>query len=85
MNKKEVFLNFVFLGAIARDICLGTRDSQLIALKADQIPEDRIPRNALNAAKVFLAYVDGRTPPHRWMRHASPWPGGRSQREGVCG
>jgi hypothetical protein len=68
MTKKERFMTFVFLGAIARDLSRGTRDSQLIALQADQIPETDIPLNPWNAAKVFLAYVDGRTAAHRWMR-----------------
>lgn len=68
MTKKERFMTFVFLGAIARDLSRGTRDSQLIALHADQIPEADIPLNPWNAAKVYLAYVDGRTPAHRWMR-----------------
>jgi len=67
MNRKERFIMFVFLGAIARDISQGTRDSQLIVLQADRIPAGRIPLNPWNAAKVFLAFVDGRTRPHRWM------------------
>jgi hypothetical protein len=67
MNKKERFMMFVFLGAIARDLSHGTHDSQLIALKADQIPEPKIPLNPLNAAKVYLAFVDGRALPHKWM------------------
>ena len=58
---------FIFLGAIARDLSAGTRDSQVIARHAEQIPEHRIPLNPLNAAKVFLACMDGRTTPHRWM------------------
>jgi len=67
MNKKERFMTFVFLGAIARDLSRGTGDSQLIALRADRIPEASIPLNPLNAAKVFLAVVDQRSRPHRWM------------------
>jgi hypothetical protein len=66
-SRKERFMVFIFLGAIARDLSVDTRDSQLIALKADQIPESRIPLNPLNAAKVYLAYVDGRTTAHKWM------------------
>lgn len=72
MTKKERFITFVFLAAIARDISDGTHDSQRIALNADQIPERNIPLNPWNAAKVFLAYVDGRTPPHKWMLGRGP-------------
>lgn len=67
MTKKERFMNFVFLAAIARDLAGGTHDCQRIAYTADRIPERFIPRNPWNAAKVFLAFVDGRTPAHRWM------------------
>lgn len=67
MSKKERFMTFIFLGAIARDIAQGTHDCQLVAFKADQIPERSIPLNPWNAAKVFLAYVDGRTGAHKWM------------------
>ena len=66
-NRKERFMTFVYLGAIARDLSQGTRDSQLIAGQADRIPESKIPTNPLNAAKVFLNYVDGRSQPYRWM------------------
>ena len=67
MSHKEKFMTFVFLGAIARDVSQQTRDSQLIAMRADRIPERQIPLNPWNAAKVFLAYADHRTAPHRWM------------------
>jgi hypothetical protein len=43
MNRKEIFMNSVFLGAIARDLSRGTRDSQLIALRAERIPVEQIP------------------------------------------
>jgi hypothetical protein len=68
MTKKERFMNFVFLAAIARDLAQGTHDSQMIAWQADQIPERNIPLHPLNAAKVFLAYADGRTRPYKWMQ-----------------
>lgn len=72
MTKKERFMNFVFLAAIARDLTQGTHDSQMIAWQADQIPEQGIPINPLNAAKVFLAYADGRTTAHKWMMRRGP-------------
>lgn len=64
MNHKENFMTFVFLGAIARDLSQGTHDSQRIAAQAD-----RIAANSLNAAKVFLAYLEGRAHPHQGMLH----------------
>ena len=67
MNNKEKFMTFVFLAAIARDVSQGTKDSQRIALQADRIPEKQIPVNSWNAAKVYLACMDGRTQPFRWM------------------
>jgi hypothetical protein len=67
MNRKERFILFVFLGAIARDLSRGTGDAHYIALQADLIAADRIPPNPWNAAKVYLAFVDGRAKPHRWM------------------
>ena len=57
----------VYQETIARDVSQGTKDSQRIALQADRIPEKQIPLNSWNAAKVFLAYMDGRTQPFRWM------------------
>ena len=69
MNKRERFLVFVFLGAMARDLSRGKTESELIASYAAGIPERQIPPNAFNAAKVYLAVLDARTAPHRWMAH----------------
>ena len=69
MNKRERFLIFVFLGAMARDLSRGKAESEIIASYAATIPERQIPPNAFNAAKVFLAVLDARTAPHRWMAH----------------
>ena len=68
MTKKEQFMAFVLVGAIARDIGAETQDSQLIMHIASQIPEEAIPTNIMNAAKVFLAFChDAGKRPHRWM------------------
>jgi hypothetical protein len=68
MTKKEQFMAFVLVGAIARDIRAETTDSQLVTHIASQIPEEAIPANIMNAAKVFLAFCnDAGKRPHRWM------------------
>ena len=68
MTKKEQFLAFVFLGALAEDIRSDTTNAQLIAQMAVEIPEGKIPQCPANAAKVFLAYCSGRTErPFKWM------------------
>ena len=68
MSKKEQFMAFILVGAIARDMSAESNDSQLIMHIASQIPEDAIPANIMNAAKVFLAFChDARKRPHRWM------------------
>jgi hypothetical protein len=68
MTKKEQFMAFVLVGAVARDMNAETNDYQLIMHIASQIPEDAIPANIMNAAKVFLAFChDARKRPHRWM------------------
>ena len=70
MCTREKFLLFVYLGAIARDMCKGTRTSELIVQSASKIQEKRIPPNTFNAAQVFVAFMDGRTRRHRWMTMA---------------
>jgi hypothetical protein len=67
VNKREKFLLFVYLGALARDASRETTESERITDVASRIPERRIPPNALNAAKVYLAVLDAQTRPHRWM------------------
>jgi hypothetical protein len=67
MEKKDVFLMFVFLGAIARDISELTSDSGRITAHAGSIPANCIPRNPRNAALVFLSVMAGRSRPYRWM------------------
>jgi hypothetical protein len=68
MTKKEQFLGFVFVGAIVQDISNDSHDCGLIMHIASQIPEEKIPENVMNAAKVFLAFSNGVCPrPHNWM------------------
>ncbi len=68
MTKKDQFMAFILVGAIARDINSETSDHQLVLHIASQIPEDAIPDNIMNAAKVFLAFChDSNKRPHRWM------------------
>ena len=59
---------FILVGATARDISWETDDAQLILHMANQIPEEAIPDNVMNAAKVYLAFCShpGKRP-HRWM------------------
>ena len=59
---------FVLVGATARDISGETDDAQLILHLANQIPDDAIPLNPMNAAKAFLAFCShpGKRP-FRWM------------------
>jgi hypothetical protein len=67
MDRRERFLLFVYLGALSRDLSRALAESEMIAGYAARIPEKRIPPNAINAAKVFLAVLDGQSRPHRWM------------------
>jgi hypothetical protein len=68
MSKKDQFMAFVFLGAVSHDINADSSDSQLVMRLASEIPNDAIPDNVMNAAKVFLAFCsDVRKRPHRWM------------------
>jgi hypothetical protein len=68
MTKKEQFLAFVLVGATAHDMQAETNDAQLILHLASQIPEESIPDNVMNAAKVYLAFCnDTDKRPHRWM------------------
>jgi hypothetical protein len=68
MTKKEQFMAFVLVGAAARDISGESDDAQLILHMASQIPEEAIPDNIMNAAKVYLAFCShpGKRP-FRWM------------------
>ena len=68
MSKKEQFLAFVLVGAMAQDVSKQSNDCPLIMHTAGQIPEEQIPDNVMNAAKVFLAYCNGvYERPHAWM------------------
>ncbi|HZM03395.1 MAG TPA: hypothetical protein VFC44_10240 [Candidatus Saccharimonadales bacterium] len=68
MSKKQQFLGFVLAGAVAQEAGEKTSDTELIMEIAGQIPEERIPANIMNAARVFLAFCHGESKrPHRWM------------------
>jgi hypothetical protein len=67
MTKKEKFMMFVYLGAIARDLGRDTNSSQGVVQYAARIPERAIPENVWNASQVFLNFMDGRTRPFNWM------------------
>ena len=68
MSKKEQFLAFVLVGALAQDYATNSNDLPLMMRLAAQIEEDSIPENPMNAAKVFLAYCNGVCKrPHKWM------------------
>jgi hypothetical protein len=73
MTKKEKFLTFVYLASIARDLARQTGETAQIASVAQRIPEKQIPTNTVNAARVFVTYVDRGTRPFKWMRpHGEP-------------
>lgn len=64
MSKKEQFMAFVFVGAMAQD----GNDVPLIMELANEISEEKIPDNVMNAAKVFLAFCSGMSKrPYHWM------------------
>jgi hypothetical protein len=67
MSKREQFLAFVWVGALARDFTGKSSDTSLIMHIASRIPEEQIPENVMNAAKVFLAFCNGVCKPHHWM------------------
>lgn len=68
MTKKEQFLAFVLVGALAQDYGRKSSDASLIMHIAGRIPDERIPENTMNAAKVFLAFCNGVCKkPHNWM------------------
>ena len=68
MSKKEQFLAFVLVGALAQEFGRTSGDASLIMHIAGQIQEEKIPDNAMNAAKVFLAFCNGVSKnPHNWM------------------
>jgi hypothetical protein len=68
MSKREQFLTFVWFGAVGQDTKCNTNDALLIMHIASQIPEENIPDNVMNAAKVFLAFCNGICKrPHHWM------------------
>ena len=68
MSRKEQFLAFVWVGALAQDFSRKTDDATLIMHMASRIPDEHIPDNVMNAAKVFLGYCNGLCKrPHRWM------------------
>jgi hypothetical protein len=68
MSNREQFLAFVWAGALAQDFTGKSNDTSLIMHIASEIPEEQIPENAMNAAKVFLAFCSGVCKrPHHWM------------------
>ena len=68
MSKREQFLAFVWVGALAQDFGRKSNDTPLIMHIASQIPPEQIPDNVMNAAKVFLAFCNGICKrPHHWM------------------
>ncbi len=68
MSKRERFLAFVLVGALAQDFNGNSNDTSLILHIAGQIPEEQIPENVMNAAEVFLAFCNGVCKrPRHWM------------------
>lgn len=68
LSKKEKFVLFVYLGAIADDLTHNSTACAQIATRAQRVPEANIPPNAINAAKVFVAYFRDPSQHHfKWM------------------
>jgi hypothetical protein len=68
MSNKEQFLAFVFVGAIAQDFLNDSTDTPLVMHIARQIPEERLPEDVMEAARVFLSFCSGvRKRPVGWM------------------
>lgn len=68
MSKKEKFVMFVYLAAIARDLERRSTDACRIASHAARLSESAIPINTVNASQVFVSYCHGRSRGYRWMR-----------------
>jgi hypothetical protein len=68
MTKKEQFLAFVLVGALAQDYATHTNDLPLMLRIAASIPESAIPEDPMKAAKAFLAFCNGVVKqPQKWM------------------
>jgi hypothetical protein len=68
MSKREQFLAFVMVGALAKDFNGKSNDTSLIMHIASQIPEEQLPENVMSAAEVFLAFCNGVCKrPRHWM------------------
>lgn len=71
MTKKEQFLAFVLVGALAQDYATKSNDLPLMMRVAALIPESGIPDNPMEAAKAFLAFCNGVVKqPQKWMLKA---------------
>lgn len=68
MTKKEKFVMFVYLAAMARDREDSTADAGRIACHAARLSEETIPANTINASQVFVSYCHGRSRGFNWMR-----------------
>ena len=68
MTKKEKFVLFVYLNAMARDNEARTTDASRIASHAARLNEQAIPANTINASQVFVSYCHGRSRGFKWMR-----------------
>lgn len=68
MTKKEKFVMFVYLAAMARDQEARTADAGRIACHAARLREETIPANTINASQVFVSYCHGRSRGFKWMR-----------------
>ena len=68
MTKKEKFVLFVYLNAMARDNEARTADASRIACHAARLNEQTIPINTINASQVFVSYCHGRSRGYKWMR-----------------
>jgi hypothetical protein len=69
MTKKERFLLFVYLAAMAEDAMRRTSDAARIVAYASNITEEKIPTNIYNAALAYVHYFYGglHAMPFKWM------------------
>ena len=69
MNKKEKFIIFVYLAAMARDSESKTAEAARIASLASRIRDEVLPENTYNSAQVYVNYCHGRSRAFKWMKN----------------
>lgn len=84
MNKKEKFIIFVYLAAMARDNETKTAEAARIATLACRIRDEVLPENTYNSAQVYVNYCHGRSRAFRWMKNVGLKPMRAKSVPGKC-